>query len=474
MVTKQTSKKASSKTGKSSGKLVKKSLAPTPTEANENHERKAFVLDTNVPLSDPNCLESFGSNDIYIPITVLEEVDNFKKGHDSINANARHFLKKLAALMKGKPHGEKIALGHGLGYLSIALGTPYPEDMEESFSKDIPDHRILAITRKISESEKNVFLITGDNALQAKAWSFGLNAEPYTHDTVQDMSKIYDGIQEIVVNDEVMEKIQENHKDIPETKDLPVNTPVIVRTANGEEPLLVRKIEEGLRIIDKNMIGKKSGISAINDEQYFAFDALCDSKIILVSLTGKAGTGKTLLALAAALELQKKDDRITKISILRPVVQINQKNDLGFLPGDLAEKLRPYMQPIRDNLEFIIDKMGKPKGWSNVEEVEKNNNIEIEALNLVRGRTLPNQIIIVDEAQNATPHEIKTIISRAGKDTKVILCGDLKQVDSPYLSENSNGLAHVIDRMKGQKIFAHIPLRKGERSELAELAATLL
>lgn len=449
----------------------KKASSSAKKGTKRQREIKTFVLDTNIPLSDPTCLTGFKEHNVCIPIIVLEELDNFKKGNEAVNVNAREFGRILKQLTGDELFNGGLSLGKSLGKLTIALGVDYPKEMEQSFSEDTPDHRILAIAFTKKQQGDHVVLVTNDLNLQMKARALGVLSESYRNDSVKDMTKIYGSISEVVPTEEEWEEIysknrKEQHPIPPRFRDYPVNQLFVLK---GQESVLVRKGELGFIPIRKNE--KVFGIQAKNHEQEFAFDALLDPKISLVALTGKAGTGKTLLALAAAL---KQKDQFEEILVARPAVEMSDKT-LGFLPGDKDEKIDPYMMPIYDNLA-VIREAGKPKQRTNepIREWAKANNIQVLVLNYIRGRSLAGRFIIIDEAQNLTPHEVKTIITRAGVGTKIVIIGDVSQIDSPYQNERSNGLSYLIDKWLGQPEFVHVHLTQGERSPLADKAGRIM
>lgn len=461
--------------------MNRETKASSSTKGMKQKEKaiKTFILDTNIVLLDPLCLTGFKEHNVCIPIVVLEELDKFKKGYDVVNGNAREFtreLQKLAgdALFNGGDalFNGGVSLGKGLGKLSIALGVDYPEVMEKSFSEDKPDHRILAIAYTKKEAGEDVILVTNDLNLQMKARALGIYSESYRNDTVQDMGKIYESISRIEPNEEEWEEMCQSYHEgyyrVPESLEKTKENSLFILP--GET--LVRKSGGKLFPIDSYKEKKRIfGIEARNYEQRFAFDALLDAEISLVALTGRAGTGKTLLALASAL---KQKEQFQEILVARPLVEMSDKT-MGFLPGDKDEKIDPYMMPIYDNLAVIKEAKGKDKNSEMpIREWAKTNTIYVLALNFIRGRSLAERFIIIDEAQNLTPHEIKTIITRAGEGTKIIVIGDISQIDSPYQNERSNGLSYLIDKWLGQPEFVHVHLTQGERSSLADKAGRIM
>jgi len=438
--------------------------------------KKNFVLDTNVILHDYKCLENFQDNDVYIPIVVLEELDKFKKGSEQINFNAREFVRQLDSLTDNDLFKKGAELGSGLGKLFIIVNeTPEPE-VAEVFQERIPDHKILSCAISLMKKNKTrqTILITKDINLRMKARALGIPTEDYINDKV--------------INVDIFEKEEQVFTDIqPELIDriygskegIPVSDFEFGHLLQPNECFIMQSIRSSVlvrfnpfsRMITKIKKEKQYGIEPRNAEQSFAFEVLSDPDIKLVAITGKAGTGKTLLALASAL---KQHQDYKQILLARPIVALANK-DLGFLPGDEKQKVAPYMQPLFDNLSVIKHQfLPSSPDFRIIEDLLSNDQLVIEALAFIRGRSLSETYCIIDEAQNLTPHEVKTIITRAGEGTKMVLTGDIQQIDSPYLDAESNGLAYMIDKMKGQDLFAHVNLLKGERSRLSELASNLL
>lgn len=439
--------------------------------------KKTFVLDTNVILHDYRSIYNFQDNDIIIPIVVLEELDKFKKGNDQINFHAREFVRELDKVSDKDFFNKGASLGNGHGKLWIRPGVPMSDKILQSFKDDTPDHRILAVTETVAaerEGEK-VILVTKDINLRMKARSLGLEAEDYKTDQVADLDlAINHSVREIDGFDvSLIDEIYKNAGGVPVAQVFPGqmlkgNSYYILRNGNASVLACYDPFAKVVRKIEKPNV---FGIYPKNAEQAFAVDALLNSDIQLVAVSGKAGTGKTLLALAAALQ-QNKDYEF--IYLARPIVALSSK-DLGYLPGDVSEKVDPYMQPLYDNLGFIKRRFNMHSTENRlIDDLQKEQKLLISALAYIRGRSLSDVYFIVDEAQNLTPHEIKTIITRAGEGTKMVFTGDIDQIDTPYLDKKSNGLSHLIDKMEGQDIFAHVHLEKGERSRLADLASDLL
>ncbi len=438
--------------------------------------KKVFVIDTNVILHDFKCLYKFQENDIVLPIVVLEELDHLKKGDSQINFHAREFTRELDKLSGDNLFNGGIALGKGLGKLSIETGKPYSDKLKDSFPEPTPDHRILAISEDVKEKKKDteVILVSKDINLRMKAKSLGILAQDYKNDQIADIEKIHKDIETIDnIDDQLISRFYETHEGISASefkfkiKPLPHQYFIL----KGQKSSALAHYDPQEKVLHRVEKHKTYGIDPRNAEQTFSLDALTRPEIHLIALTGKAGTGKTLLALAAALHQEKK---FNQILLARPIVPLANR-DLGFLPGDVKEKILPYMQPLFDNLSVIKNQFkSQSKEYMQIEEMQRSEKLIISPLAYIRGRSLSNVFFIVDEAQNLTPHEVKTIITRAGEGTKMIFTGDIHQIDSPYLDSKSNGLSYLADRMKGQNIFTHVNLIKGERSYLADLASDLL
>jgi PhoH-like ATPase len=439
-------------------------------------QKKVFVLDTNVILHDSSCIHQFEEHDVIIPITVLEELDQFKKGHETLNYHARGFLRTLDSLTGDKLFDGGIPIGPKRGRIAVKLESAFDPDLSANFSYHNPDHQILNVAYHLAKHQphKQVILVTKDVNLRIKAKSVGLLAQDYKTDHVKDISLLYRGyrIEENVdvelINQMYTDRYAIDAVSLPAAATLTPNEFLILR--NGKCSAL-GTFDDSSQTICR--VGKDAayGIVPRNAEQTFALNALLNPRIRLVTLSGKAGTGKTLLALAAALE-NMKDFR--QIYMARPVVPLSNK-DIGYLPGDIQSKLDPYMQPLYDNLNVIKDQFAEnDTKRKRISECLENKKLVITPLSYIRGRSLVKIFFIVDEAQNLTPHEVKTIITRAGDDTKMVFTGDIFQIDHPYLDSYSNGLSTLIDKMRGQRLYAHINLEKGERSELAEVASDLL
>lgn len=455
--------------------------------------KKNYVLDTNVILHDHQCIENFQDNNLYIPITVLEEVDKFKKGFDQINFNARAFGRLLDSRIKEaadisnntksktkglltKENGLLINADGGKVFI-LTNGQHHPK-VEETFKTQINDHRILSAALTLAEQSTDIptILVTKDVNLRIKAMSLGLKAEDYTTDQVKNVEDIFStNFHEVEVADSGIidslymskfEGIPISEVELPFTP-MP-NQTFVLKSHQSTALVRVNNENERIRVIEKKTL---MGITPRNAEQTMAFDLLMDPSLSLIAITGTAGTGKTLLALAAALALQ---DDFQQIILARPIVSLANK-DIGFLPGDYKQKILPYMQPLFDNLNVIKSQFSPNSSQIRmIEEMQNNEQLAIEALAYIRGRSLANVFCIIDEAQNLTPQEIKTVITRAGENTRMIFTGDVQQIDSPYLDSKSNGLAYMIEKMRGQEFFGHVNLIQGERSHLSDVAAKLL
>ena len=439
--------------------------------------KKIYVLDTSVLLHDHNCINNFEDNYVAIPITVLEELDKFKVGNDIKNFEARECIRIIDRLSENHSLQAWIPLGNGSGgKFKIVLNTSdnLPSNAEKIFDDRKNDHKILnaALQLQFEEKKTKVVMVTKDINLRIKAKALELPAEDYKHGKVKDNMMMYSGMSLIEdVESEFIRKLYQDGESKKLTvlgKDKMLNHFYILKNGQSSALAFFNGKEKSLQRVDKVYA---YGIKPKNAEQAFAMHAILNPDVKLVTISGVAGTGKTLLALAGSLELKNTYDQLF---LARPIVPLSNK-EIGFLPGDAEEKVNPYMQPLWDNLTFIKNQFGEnEKKRKAIDEMQTAGKITICPLAFIRGRSLSNCIIIVDEAQNLTPHEVKTIITRAGENTKVILTGDVRQIDTPYLDEQSNGLSFVIERLKGQDLYCHVTLEKGERSELANLANDLL
>ncbi len=440
---------------------------------------KIFVLDTNVILHDFQAIHNFQENDIVIPIAVIEELDKFKKGNETLNYNAREFIREMDKISDNQLFGEGIRIGKGKGLIKVEMGHPFSDEMAESLFEDTQDHRILATTQWLAQqkSDREVILVSKDINLRMKAKALHLMAQDYLSDKVatEKLDNISREVKTIEgVSEDVIQKLFYQEDGVAEKelglKNTPANQLYILKGSQKDYRVPAR-YNKATRSVIQVKKEKAYGIEPRNEEQAFAMESLLNPAIKLVALTGTAGTGKTLLALAAALEQENLYDQIL---LSRPVIPLKNQ-EMGFLPGDVKEKLGPYMIPLFDNLS-VIKRVFKSTSREvvKIEEMLKSEKLLISPLAYIRGRSLSNTYFIIDEAQNLTPHEVKTIITRAGEETKLIFTGDIQQIDSPYLDMHSNGLSHLIEKLYGQELFSHINLVKGERSELSELAGKLL
>lgn len=442
---------------------------------------KVFILDTNILLTDPNSIFKFDDNDVVIPITVIEEIDTFKKELSETGRNAREVSRILDKL---RAHG---ALSSGIklfqdredsGKLFVYLGTNV-DILPELLVKNTDNHILaiaLTLKQQLGEGRK-VVVVTKDTNLRIKADALGIFAEDFQADKV-DISRLYTGSSEISVEPKIFSKfVKEQSMEKPADQEFYPNLFITIKSTEDETQFVygVFDAHDGLiRLIEPQTDGVW-GIYPRNVEQTFALEALLDDNIKLVTLSGAAGTGKTLLAIAAGLSKTTDEDEYHKLLVSRPIFPLGK--DVGFLPGDIEEKLNPWMQPIFDNLDLLLG--GAPGARAkrlskSYQELIEQGMLSVEPLTYIRGRSIPNQYFVVDEAQNLTPHEIKTILTRAGEGTKVVLTGDPYQIDNPYVHSENNGLTYVIERFKTEKISAHVTLNRGERSELATVAASLL
>lgn len=446
--------------------------------------KKNYLLDTNVLLHDPNSLVSFQDNNVLIPIEVLEEIDRFKRESSELGRNARTVSRLLDSWRSQGHLGDGIRLPGG-GLFRIVLDRPSPGTSPDGSAPPATngthglarsvDNRILARALSVRDADPSLPLVvvTKDINLRLKADTFGLPAEDYETDRVQ-LSELYSGMLERSVRAEDLAEFK-NRGELPLPKGTdyqPNEYCTLVDETNPKRSLLSRVDFHGTRLVP--ILEAKEGVWGIrprNREQHFALDALLDDRIKLVTLMGKAGTGKTLLALAAGLRRTVVDREFRRVLVARPTVSMGR--EIGFLPGTLEEKLAPWMQPIHDALELLGD---LNMGQENRRPVDlmRTGVIVVEALSYIRGRSIPHQFMVIDEAQNLTPLEVKTILTRVGPGTKIVFTGDPWQIDNPYVDSSSNGFVFLADRFRGQPLAAHIQLEKGERSELAELAANLL
>lgn len=438
-------------------------------------ERKIFVLDTSVILYDHNAIMNFQEHDVAIPITVLEELDNFKKGNDTINYEAREFIRFLDKLSGEYTLNDWIPInGRGRGKFKVVMQEKASIDAEKVFGERKADHRILnaALAMRDENPERKVILLSKDVNLRLKAKSLEITAEDYETGKIKNLDALHTGRTIIEsVKQSVVDRIYAegfiSYELLFDEKPA-ANHYFLLKSSKASVLCFYNPINESIEKIDKRT---SHGIKPRNAEQTFAMHAVLNPNIQLVTIQGVAGTGKTLLALAAALE-QRQNFR--QIYLSRPIVPLSNK-DIGFLPGDIKSKINPYMEPLWDNLKLIQNQWKESdKEYQKITDMINQEKLLVTPLAYIRGRSLSNIMFIVDEAQNLTPLEVKTIITRAGEGTKIVFTGDIFQIDTPYLDAQSNGLSYLIDRIKDNPLYAHITLEKGERSELANLANYLL
>lgn len=441
--------------------------------------KKVFILDTNILLSDPNSIFKFEENDVVIPISVIEEIDHFKKDQSEKGRNAREVsrildrLRKKGSLSSGIPLFDE---NKDLGLIFVYMG--HNLEILPSLLEDSTDNHILSIgltlQKKFGDGRK-VIIITKDSNLRIKADAFSIASEDFEADKV-DISHLYSGIRKVKIPSSELNEFY-THREIKVKEKLLANEFVIFEEEDDESQTVAgvyEQQEDVVKIIDP-YVESIWGVYPRNQEQTFGLTALLDDRIKLVTLTGGAGTGKTLLAIASGLAKTTDEDVYQKLLVARPIFALGK--DLGFLPGDVDEKLNPWMQPIYDSLDFLLSG-GVPSRQKRMnksyQELIEQGMLAVEPLTYIRGRSLPNSFFVVDESQNLTPHEIKTILTRAGEGTKIVFTGDPYQIDNPYIDSTNNGLTYVIERFKESPIAAHVTLQQGERSQLATLAAELL
>ena len=444
-----------------------------------NRKPKIFVLDTNVILHDYKAIRKFKDNDIVIPIAVIEELDKFKKGTDQLAYNARGFMRDLDRITDGRLFGKDgITIAKGLGKIKIEPNHPFPEEMKDLFKDDIQDHRILSTAIWIRDNNPGRFvaLVTKDINLRMKSKAAGMEVQDYMTDRLED-EKVENSIKEVIILDDfdpdVFQELAYGPDNSVSWKEFGKTRPrpnQLYKIKNGKDFTCARYDADKDQVV---LVKTKYvyGIKPLNDEQLFAVEACMNPAVQLVSMTGGAGTGKTLIALASALEQAKDYDQII---LTRPTVVLGNQ-EIGFLPGDQKTKMSPFIQPLMDNLNVIKSRFkSTSKEAQKLDAMLKEEKLLISPLAYIRGRSLGRVFFICDEAQNLTPNEVKTIITRAGEGTKMVFTGDIFQIDQPYLDQWSNGLTHLNEKMGGQKLFEHIFLRIGERSELSDLASKLL
>ena len=434
---------------------------------------RKIVVDTNVILFDALAINKFHNADIYIPFSVIEEIDRFKRDLGENGRNARHFSRFVDVLREQGSLAQGVALESAKSFVFVISDFNFT-GLPPAMNLSIPDHRILAtaFALKMQNPKAEVELVTKDINLRIKADVFGIDAKDYDPENTH-LEDMYKGFREIELDPAQIDSFYKN-RGLEMNADIKffANQYMIMKDKSNPSHSAIGRYDEKLAKIVPLISPTESvwGIHPRNMEQSFAFDALLNDEMLFVSLVGKAGTGKTLLALAAGLHKTLDEGRFQRLLVSRPIFPMGR--DIGYLPGDVEQKLNPWMQPIFDNVEFLLGADKKAAGRA--QELINQGMLNIEPLTYIRGRSIPNQYLIVDESQNLTPHEIKTIVTRAGQGTKVVLTGDCFQIDNPYIDASNSGLTYSVERFKGQKISAHVSLTKGERSELAELAANIL
>lgn len=436
--------------------------------------KKTYVLDTSVYLTDSNCINSFGSNDIVIPLKVLEEIDNHKKRQDSVGSQARSIIRNLDALRDKGSLSKGVRIEKGMGVVRVASYNPLclPDDLD----LDDSDNQIIATAlseQEIAPKSRKVVVVSRDINMRVKCDALGLLTEDYQAEQVVESSEgLYTGRAEILVDEQVIDQFYAG-EDISIRKEeyllYPNQFVMLISNSNDKKTALGRFINYStpLQKIIKSTT-KVWSTNPRNKEQQFAFELLMDPAVPVVSLVGKAGSGKTLLALAAGLEQTfNKNSLYKKIVVTKPVEPVGK--DIGFLPGTMEDKMMPWLAPIQDNLQFL---MGDDK--ATLEMYMDKGQIEVEAMTFIRGRSISNAFIVIDEVQNMTQHEIKTVLTRVGEGTKIVLTGDIEQIDNVYIDATNNGLSYVVERLKEEDLTGHVTLLKGERSKVATIAATKL
>jgi PhoH-like ATPase len=433
---------------------------------------KTFVLDTNVILHDPMSMFSFEGSRVVIPLTVIEELDTFKRNNDERGRSARFVSRKLDELRKGGKLSDWVPLEHG-GKLKVEIQVS--DGLPKAFLAHTKDNEILSCAQYLKKAGENVVFISKDINLRIKAESLGLETQDYEKEKI-DFAELYKGWREVAVAPEVIDAFYKDKRVDPPVSDLVPNEFVILKASDGGSKSALARHDAKLKCLVPLIKADSApwGIKPLNTEQRFALELLLNKDIQLVTLVGLAGSGKTMIALAAALQQTLEEKIYRRILVARPVIAVG--HDLGFLPGTKEEKLTNWMGAIYDNLSYLLE---KPKGALDTSDMDiqmlvEEGLLEIEAVTYLRGRTLPGLLIIIDDSQNLTPHEIKTIISRAGQGAKIVLTGDPHQVDNYYLDSASNGLTNLVERFKNQNIFGHVTFTKSERSALAALASDLL
>ena len=435
--------------------------------------KKIYILDTSVCLTDTDCIRSYGNNDIVLPLKVLEEIDNNKKRQDSVGTNARTLIRNLDALREKGSLSKGVRIDKGKGLICVKMVKR--EGLPEDFDLSVPDNEIIsvALNQKNENPKRKVIVVTRDINMRVKCDSLGLPTEDYNSDQViKDTDNIYTGFVEHLVDEPVLDRFYNGEEVYIEEEELKLNPNqflMLISNQNEKKTALGKfeSYEKPLKLLNTGNKKRLWGLKSRNKEQIFAMDLLEDKKINVVTLVGKAGCGKTLMAIAAGLSQVVENETYSRLVVSRPIQPMGR--DIGFLPGTMEEKMAPWVAPIRDNLEYL---MANDK--ATLETYMDRGKIEVEALTYIRGRSIANAFIIIDEAQNLTAHELKTILTRVGEGTKIVLTGDIEQIDNVYLDETSNGLTHAVEKFKSFEICGHVTLRKGERSKVATIASKIL
>ena len=437
--------------------------------------KKIYVLDTSVCLTSANSLYSFKNNDIVLPIKVLEEIDGHKKRQDVVGSNARHTIRILDSLRQKGSLSDGVRIAKGKGIIKI-VNSKSVEILPDEMSAELPDNQIIACAMTLAQNEKDrkVILVSRDINMRVVANSLSLLTEDFESEQVlEDSSKLFTGRHDLLIDDEIIDRFyqgEEIHLDKQQTRGLYANQFVkLISSSNEKKTALSRFTHEQEPLSQvRQMKNAIWGVTPRNTEQRYAMDLLLDPSVPIVSLVGRAGSGKSLLALCGGLEqVVGRDQRYTRLIVSKPVQSVGK--DLGYLPGTLEEKMLPWLKPIQDNLQFL---MGNDKGM--MEDYMHRGIIEIEAISYIRGRSIANAYMIIEECQNLTLHEIKTIITRVGENTKIVLTGDVEQIDNAYINETSNGLSYAVEKFKPSLLAGHVLMQKGERSLVATLASEVL
>ncbi len=433
--------------------------------------KKTFVLDTNVLLHNSNCIESFADNTVVLPMAVIEELDRFKGNNDELGRNARQVIRRLDRLRKLGRLGEGVPMANG-GTLRIV--TEHEVAGAGGLEEDIVDNRIIRVAHHLKQTGQRVIFVSKDINARLKSDALGIETMDFEKQKVN-FDELFTGCRKLALSRQQMDEFkQRGQLRLPELEWLPNEFALLAVEDDPARAELARAQAGGVLAPLAAERESAWNIKARSPEQRLALELLLDAAVAVVTLVGQAGTGKTLLALAAGLEQTVKARRYDKMLVSRPIMPLGK--DIGFLPGDKEAKLQNWMQPIFDNLAYLMRVTDDPKRSlrEKIERLQRDHVVELEALTYIRGRSIPRQYVIIDEAQNLTPHEIKTIISRAGEGTKMVLTGDPSQIDNPYLDANSNGLTYTVERLKTSPLHGHVTLTKSERSRLAALAAELL